>query len=319
MRARFISAVMGAAVSAAAGSGQASPPGSLYLVPKEYAPRVGAMVELSLRRGVGGGEGVEQGVAFESLASDWFFYRVAATQENRDSALLMNAAEKPGEGAPATGAKPGAPAGQEKAGDADKKGEARTMAVTFRADTPGGAMAGCDFTPRIERVEAGELRVFLKGVLTAAAYEEVAGSLPAQGEVRVRRVETVKAFLRIAGEDPAAPSDTQTPTSKAGQVNELRFLFDPTRAAVGSDVPLRVFMNFDKVALARVTVACDEAKVSQPVETDATGTATFTVSHEGVWRVEAHHARAIKGDADADLALWSATAIFRSAQKEAAR
>lgn len=348
MRPHAFPAFAAALIGSIAPLALASPPTALYLVPGTYNAKVRDTLQLSLKRGLGGGDPIEQSIAFDSIPSDWFFFRVAATQENRDSPLLMNeganpapplpqpapvappAPAKPAEQPPAvTPAKPPVPVDppNNAGNNADNKNNppAPTNTISFQLVTRGVAMTGCDFTPRVERIPATELLAFLKASLTTQAYDELALSLPAQGDVRVRRIETVKTLLRIdavplSGEqgDPVVLPDTQTATTKVGQVNEIRFSFDPTNTPIGSDVAFRVFANYDKAAKARVTVACDEAKFSQQIESDGSGTAKFTLAHAGAWRVEFHHAKALKDDPDADLVLSSATVTFHTT-KEAAR
>ncbi|MBC7771623.1 MAG: hypothetical protein H7210_03935 [Pyrinomonadaceae bacterium] len=336
MRAGFIAATLAAIVGWCAPRALASPPTALYLIPDSYHTRVGSTLQLSLKRGLGSGEPIEHSVAFESLTSDWFFFRVAATQENRDSPLLMNEAAKPGNPVPPAPDQPQpapaklpAPANPSTSPDNNKTASPppasplpipkSQLPVSFRLNTPGVAMAGCDFSPRVERVPAAELLAFLKASLTPQAYDDVVPSLPAQGDVRVRRIETVKTMLRIAADDPAAVPDTQTASSKIGQVNEVRFTFDPTVTPIGSDAVFRLFANYDKAANARVTVACDQARFSQQIQSDGSGTARFTIAHEGMWRIEFHHVKALQNDPDVDVVLSSATVTFHTIQKEAAR
>jgi len=314
MSARRIAALLIATGWVMSGVLHAAPPAGLFLKPDRYELKVGERVELSLQRlsdaGVAGAPAAAAAdnvpapvdIAVSSLACDHAFLRLAGTQENRDSLVAMAfAPDLVGE--PAAQAAKGQP----------------VATVSVPLTIHGVAMIGCDFSPRVELLGADELRAFLKSVLTAPAFEEASKLIPKDGDVRVRRVETVKTLVNVTTDDPKAIGDRQTAISKTGQMNEIRFTMNPTSTPLGSDVALRVFAKIDKAANAKVIVSCDEANVRREVETSATATGVFTLTHAGAWRAEFHVVKPAKDDPDADLTIYSATATFHTMPSEVRR
>lgn len=268
-----------------------------WLRPDRFDAKAGERLSLSLMRGTGDGASA---MNLEETASEWAFLRIRGVQENRDSlGQLSDAAPDAAE----------ADAGKADAGKTE---------VTLARD--GVAMIACDLAPRVETIDAGALRETLKDRLKPASYDELVAGIENKGGVRVRRVESAKCLVRVAKKDgtPGA-ADSQNVITKAGQRNEIRFTMDPTRAAVGSDVQFRVFAEYDKAAKAKVTVTCEEAGVSREIELDPSATGAIRLTDEGTWRVEFTAVKILKNDAEADVVVYVASAMFKTRAKEVGR
>ena len=160
----------------------------------------------------------------------------------------------------------------------------------------GGHVAGADFAGRTEVIETGKWAEFLN---RRTATEGKRGA----GQVRVRRLESVKVILLCGGGGDGSP------VSKTGQAVEIRALMDPTLTPVGSDVALRVYSDGAKIAKARLTARHESGQV-QYLRADGDGIANLRITAAGKWRVEMHHATALAGDPAADWELRTATLTF---------
>lgn len=205
-------------------------------------------------------------------ADTWFFVRVAGTQENRDDAPIA----------------------------------AEAQAVPWRLAHAGVTMFGADFEPVVETVPGDRFaRLLTERTLVAAPPD-----LAARASVRVRHVRSAKTLVTVGAPGPAAP-DAATAVSKAGQAVEIRPLFDPTQTPVGSDLPLRMYVNGDALAKPRV-VATHAAGAAAILGDGDRSTLNLRLSEPGAWRVEFHHAVPLSGDPDADWVLYSATLTFEA-------
>ncbi len=232
----------------------------------------------------------------------WFFVRVAGTQENRDSIPALPVLPTPIIADPAPGAAPSAPAN-------NQPGSSAIWSFT----TPGTAMIGLDLRPTIESVEAEDFRKFLE----AHAAPSCLALLDAHADdepLRIKRLESTKAFIQVldAQGQRVEAGASETPASKSGQHVEVRTLMDPTAAAIGSDIPCRVYEKGDAVAGGRLIATHVATSVAQSIIADAKGIASFRLSDSGEWRLEFHHAEALKDSPEAPIVLYSATLVFQA-------
>ncbi len=187
--------------------------------------------------------------------TDHFFARTAWTQENRGSV-------------------------------AAQEGDASTAA--WVADRVGVLMFGLDLQPRTETLEAGTFAAFQS--VHVSAERRVA--LPKEGSVEVRRVESAKALVRVEGD---ATEPESIAMSKTGQAVEIRPLMDPTRARVGSDVPLKVYSQIGGASRALVLATNTTTGETVRAQSDDWGIADVPIVSAGRWQVEVHAIRSMRG------------------------
>jgi len=202
---------------------------------------------------------------------EWLFWRVGGLQENRDTLL------------------PRAPGGQ-------------TVAVPLAAS--GVAMLGYDARPRIVAVRADGLRAFLAG-RTGERADAALRALDPQSLVRVRS--SAKTLVRVFGAaGELMPSSVAT--SKSGQAGEIRTWIDPTALRAGSDLPVEVHLS----GAGRATLLAWPASraLAALVRPGPDGAARVRIDAKGVWILEAHAARRLPADPDADWEIASATLTF---------
>ncbi|VAX39408.1 hypothetical protein MNBD_PLANCTO03-2146 [hydrothermal vent metagenome] len=252
---------------------------AVFLTPAEGSVALGEVVEFSAAAG-------EERLAWPTERVEHFFARTAWTQENRDT-LAAGKTDRAD--------KTPAPLGR----------DSGTTIAAWPAELPGVLMLGCDFAPRFERVSAESFRAFVDRVLPVSRRTAL-GSIPSEGEVTLRRVESAKALVEVeaAGERPVSIA-----TSKTGQVVEIRLLMDPMHAEVGSDIAVRVYSEIpgpkEGVVIATNTTTGEVMRVL----TNDSATANITVSAAGRWRVE-FHAVVLEESGDADWAVHTATVTF---------
>jgi hypothetical protein len=199
------------------------------------------------------------------LQVDWMFVRIAATQRNMDE--------------PPT----------------DARGE---MAITFPES--GAGIVGIDFTARQATVPAADLREF-------ATARAMPGSALPEGDanVRLRRIESVKAIVRSGEPGPAVES---VATSKTGQQVEIRALMDAAATPSGGDIALRAYVNGAFMPGARLTATHIASAKQTDIRCDAMGIGNLTITAPGAWRIELHHLRRV----DEQWTLYSATLTFET-------
>jgi len=172
--------------------------------------------------------------------------------------------------------------------------------VPVPAPPPGAGAVGLDLAPVVETIEADALRAFCAARCDARLPREVTG------KVRVRRVQSCKALLRVGD----APGNAAAALQETAQPAEIAPRTDPTRATVGSDLAFSVSINGEDLEDARILATCIATGTTQEVESREEGTGSFRITAAGPWRVEFHRlVRAAPGE-DADWVLTSATLTF---------
>lgn len=207
----------------------------------------------------------------------WLMVRGEGTQENMDSA-------------------PGSPRA------------AGATTVTLPTPPAGAAAIGLDLKPAIEVMDADQLRAFTR----ARCDEELPDSV--RGKVRVARVQSCKALLRV-GDGPGSYAST----SETTQTAEIVVHIDPTTAAVGSDLPIVTSVAGDDLEDGRVIATCLTTGKTREIRTEEEGKGHLHLDAGGVWRLEFHHLTRAKEGSGADWSIVSATLIFDVPAKEAAR
>jgi hypothetical protein len=148
----------------------------------------------------------------------------------------------------------------------------------------GVGLVGVDLHRREEETDLRALRGFV------AQRGRVAGELPpGDGPLRLDRVESFKAVLRIGA--PEAAAGASAATSKTGQRVEIRLLMDPSVSSPGSDVAVRAYVNGSGASGARVIATHASSGVVREVRCDGSGIGHFGLHAGGAWRVEMHELR----------------------------
>ncbi|MFG0259085.1 MAG: hypothetical protein ACF8LK_01925, partial [Phycisphaerales bacterium JB041] len=162
------------------------------------------------------------------------------------------------------------------------------LGVSWVASEPGVLLLGADLEPRDETVSSGSFASFLERVLPASRRAALAGLLEAdgpRGDVKVHRVESWKALVRVEARDAEPVSIA---TSKTGQAVEIRPLMDPTAIVPGSDLAVRVYSRVPGPAdgLVLATNVTTGEVVRAP--TNETSLAVVPIDEPGRWRLEFH-------------------------------
>lgn len=191
-------------------------------------------------------------------------------------------------------------------------GQARTWSVPLAEANVN--LVGLDQTPVVSTLTNAEWRAFVTDHLSA---EAVPARFANAAQVRLRHIASQKLLLRVA---PAAQPDDApgaTPvlrpsaiaTSKTGLRADLRPLFDPTAAGIGSDIPLWFYADGIKCSGARVIATHRDSGQTATFTTGHGGNVCFHLSQPGVWIVQAAYVSEEAGPG-ADLTLYTATLTF---------
>lgn len=190
--------------------------------------------------------------------------------------------------------------------------KARTWAVPLAE--PHVNLIGLDQTPTLSRLTNAEWRAF-------AAERLVSDVIPARladaAEVRLRHIASQKVLVRVA--PPAQPGGAASAaaarhssaiaTSKTGLRADLRPLFDPTDAGIGSDIPLWFYADGIKRGGARVIATHRDSGQTATFITGPEGNGYFRLSQPGAWIVQAAYVSDETGQG-ADAVLYTATLTF---------
>lgn len=201
-------------------------------------------------------------------APAWFFVRLAGTQENRD----------------ATNATAPSPDG--------------TLALPL--PLAGVALIGLDLPTETSEWDAQTFTTFAQ----SAGRHDLCPTTPSTVEHRI----SAATIVRISNEANSAgnaPSDP-TATSKAGLAAEIRPLMDPSALGVGSDLPIRIYIDGDAVAAARVSATHEATGTIINAATDSKGIATVRIDHAGKWTIRFHTITELTAEKDPHP-VWRAT------------
>lgn len=268
-----------ATLLAVVGPAFADPPTVSFLTPSKH---VAALAEtLSLRFAAGAAKDARP-VGWPSDEIEWLFVRGGGTQENRDRVRPQNPKDD---------------------------------FVLLRIEHPGVTLVGADRRPIVREMTGDELGTFLR---QSVALAEKASIPAGDGELRVRHVASAKTLIRAATAGRESPPSAIA-TSKTGQKVEIRPLFDPSAARVGSDLPLWSYIDGSKKTGVKVQATNVATGKTTTFLTDAGGSGHFRVTDAGLWRVEFHHAEPLKDGSKADWVVYSATLTFEVATRGADR
>lgn len=264
---------------AVVGPAFADPPTVSFLTPSKH---VSALAETLSLRFVAGAAKDARPVAWPSDEIEWLFVRGGGTQENRDRV---------------------------------RPEDPKDDFVALQIKHPGVTLVGVDRRPVVREMTGDELRTFLRQNVAPA---ERAGLPAGDRQLRVRHVASAHTLIRAAAAgNEDSPSGIAT--SKTGQKVEIRPLFDPSAAHVGSDLPQWSYVEGSKKAGVKVQATNVATGKTATFLTDAGGSGHFRITDAGLWRVEFHHAEPLKGDSKADWVIYSATLTFEVATKGADR
>lgn len=246
---------------------------ALFLHAPKSPARAGDSITLQVLRG-----SASDAVATEISADQvrWLFVRSSGTQKNFEPAEIARAVGTDGS----------------------------IVAVTGPERV---SVVGLDMKPVVVSVSGRELKSFLSTHTARGLETGGTRGINANRTYRVRRIESAATLVRVPGSD-AAPSAVAQ--GKTGQAVEIRPLADPTSLRVGGDLPIRTYVGGSKRAGARVLATNMIKGATREVITDAAGTAAFSVSTPGLWRIEFHHAEPLARDSGADWVIYSATLTF---------
>lgn len=267
----------------AAASGQTAQ----YLGADAYTARIGDRVAVHVEQGPAASA---RPVAWPAQQVRWFFYRAAGEQENQDEVRPVRSEEN---------------------------------FVTVPLAHADVAVIGLDLKPVLRTLASEDFRRLADRAQPAAAAgsaDRQAGlQLPAQGvQVRVRQIESAKLLVRVIGDD-GRREPSATAMSKTGQKAEIRLLADPTVSGLGSDIPVRVYIDGDKVPGARVRATAVAGASVRDFVTDSSGFGFFRLDEEGLWRLHFEYLRPLKDDPQADWELYVGTLTFEAGRPGADR
>jgi hypothetical protein len=256
----------------------AAPPTVSFLTPNKYSAKLDE--SLTLRFEVGAAK-TAQPTAWPTGEVGWLFIRGGKAQQNQHDVRPQSA---------------------------------RDNVVPLRIEHAGVTLIGADRRSPVFETTGAELRAFVEQNVAASPAADKARGLPADSKLRVRQIASVKTLIRAA-----APGGQLTPsaiaTSKTGQAVEIRPNFDPTVATVGSDLPLSVYVDGDKLPGAKVQATNVTTGQTATFNANNGGAGYFHITDTGVWRVEFHHAAPLENDPAADWAIYSATLTFEVGAK----
>jgi len=257
----------------AATAASAGPPTVPFLAPSKFVAAADETVDLRLAAGAA--KDARPG-AWPATPVDWMFVRGGTTQENRHEVRPAKASEN---------------------------------SVPVPIKSAGVTLVGLDFRPTVVTMTGAELKAFIAQNIADETARAKSKDLKDDAQVRVRHVASAKTLVRTSGPRTAADR-APIATSKAGQLVEIRPMFDPTLASVDADIPVVVYIEGTKKTgvLVQATSVADGKTATFTINRGGIG--DVHVTQTGVWRVETHHATQLQNDEKADWVLYSATLTF---------
>jgi hypothetical protein len=156
------------------------------------------------------------------------------------------------------------------------------LTAEFTAPPRGVAMTLLDFQPVELTVDVADLRAAAENDGLAIAKD---CNLPAEGSVRVRRLESLKLVTRVRGRDTDEKQPSAIAMSKTAQHAEIRLISDPTTLTPGADLPLRLYADGAAIRHGVVIAEHVPTKTRQRVVADRGGIATLRSVQAGAWRL----------------------------------
>lgn len=103
-----------------------------------------------------------------------------------------------------------------------------------------------------------------------------------------------KRIVRVVGEGHAAETKVKDPgvTAKVGQRMEFVPLISPAVLRPGDDLPIRLFVDYEKATAAPVVAYAPDGS-KQEAATDAVGAVNFSIHQAGSWLIR--HERVVEG------------------------
>jgi hypothetical protein len=243
-----------------------------FLTPSQYSATLGDSVMLRWNAGAAKDA---QPVAWPSGEVSWLFIRGGGEQENRHDVRPQRAQDN---------------------------------FITLKIEQPAVTLVGAE-RPVVREVAGAELRTFLEQNVAGDSTAAEANRLAADRKYRVRDIASAKTLIRVPTADgQVGPSAIAT--SKTGLAGEIRPQFDPTVAPVGSDLPLTIYVNGDKLPGATIQATNVATAKTTTMTAGPSGSAHFRVTDTGVWRVEFHWAQPLQDDPAADWVVYNATLTF---------
>jgi len=153
----------------------------------------------------------------------------------------------------------------------------------------GVALMGLDLAPQTSQWTLDVLHAFA----LSTGHADLCPTAAATVEHRI----SAATLVRVTTDSGEARPDA-TATSKSGLAAEIRPLMDPTTLGVGSDLPLRLYVDGEAVADARITASHAATATTRSASTDARGIASIRIDHPGPWTLEFHTLTPLTDPAD---------------------
>lgn len=243
-----------------------------FLQPQIFQVEQGSGIKLTVSKGT---PAKSQAATWPAGQIEWFYVRVAGTQENRDSVKPAAQGQK---------------------------------FITWPADHLGETLIGLDTKPTVQNVTLDKFKKILADANTASSDKDTLST--AAQPLRLAIVESMKTVVNVV-RDGAQTRSMPVSVSKTAQAAEIRLLADPFRIRTESDLPFRTYVDGAKLANARV-FATSPKGVRGEIKTDPMGIGNLDVKQAGVWLLEFWHVRPARGDerAQFDFLAHHATYVF---------
>lgn len=195
-----------------------------------------------------------------------------------------------------------------------KPTRAGEQTVDLKIEQPGVTLVGMDLATRKSKLDAGALRQFVDRHGGPALK---AATLPT-GKVNVRHYSSAKTLIRVS-DDNGETTPSVLGTDKTGQKVEIRPVFDPSAARVGTDLPMWVYVAGSKREGLKVEATHVATGQTVTFVTGRGGNGHWRIPAAGRWQVEVHHAEPWTRDNETDWVLYSGTLTFEVGGKGATK
>ncbi len=244
-----------------------------YLTPDQFSANVGDAVLLRVKQGE-----AKRAEPAPWPANDlaWLFQRAAGTQRNRHNV-------------PASSTDP--------------------RAAAIQVEHGGVTVVGYDSRTRVIETTGADLQAFLERNVATADRDPAVQRLAGQQKVRVRRLESGMTLIR-APEPDGQRGPSLVAMSKTGQRTEIRLYVDPTVMPVGTDLPVKTYVDGGSINGVKVQATCLASGETFSTASSRGAMANLRINHPGKWLIEFHHAQPCAAGSDADWEVRSATVTF---------
>ncbi len=161
-------------------------------------------------------------------------------------------------------------------------------------------------------VDSNALQQFIADHIAPAQIPAEFKHVTASDLPRIRRVVSSKTLVRVSSADGESGPPSEMAIAKTGQRAEIRLMIDPTYTKVGSDIPIKAYIDAGGAGKVQFQATHVPTGKTQTFIANQGGAGYFRMSDAGEWRVEFHDIRPARKDPDADWLLSSATLTFEA-------